>query len=232
MSGHHHRTRLGFMPRVPLEQLRFHPRNIRTNLGDLTELTASVRREGVLVPLMAERTGTGGLRILHGHRRWAAADAAGRRTVPVIVVAEHTEDEALLLMLAEDLKQHVASDDRAHAFQTLRREFGYSDRNLAERFGVGEDTIRAWSAGKGPAQARPTTVRSNPAPARTARPVARPAPPSPRRPAPPRIRPAQLHAVLADWDGRAPAELLDRLRGLLGGWTPATQPGTAKEPVR
>lgn len=64
---------------VPLQHLRFHPRNIRTNLGDITALAESIRHEGVLVPLMAEKRPGGGLQLLHGHRRWAAADLAGLR---------------------------------------------------------------------------------------------------------------------------------------------------------
>ncbi len=87
---------------VPLQHLRFHPRNIRTNLGDLTALAESIRHEGVLVPLMAEKRRTGGLQLLHGHRRWAAADMVKLLRVPCTIVPEHTDDQAILLMLAEN----------------------------------------------------------------------------------------------------------------------------------
>lgn len=36
-----------------------------------------------------------------------------------------------------------------------------------------------------------------------------------------RIRPADLHWVASRWAGRAPAGLIDELRQLINGWTPA-----------
>lgn len=96
---------------VPVERLRAHPRNVRTDLGDLRELADSIRHEGVLVPLMAEQRGAV-LRLLHGHRRWAAAKLAGLARVPVIIVPEHTDDQALALMLAENTGVDMTTEDR------------------------------------------------------------------------------------------------------------------------
>lgn len=192
------------LARVPLQALRFHTRNVRTNLGDLDELAASIRAEGVLVPLMAQRTAGGGLQLLHGHRRWAAADLAGLRSVPVVIV-EHAlrDDEAILLMLAEDKKQAVDLADRRRAIRTLRSEFDYDTATLTERLGLPADGLDTWLAGTSPARA---------AVPRAARPYRKPAP---------RVKPTQLHAVLTAWHGRAPEGLLNELRDLLGGWTPA-----------
>jgi ParB family chromosome partitioning protein len=60
-------------------------RNPRRDLGDLTELTESIRQHGVLLPLLVERHHRGGLRLIAGERRYAAAKAAGQQTVPVIL---------------------------------------------------------------------------------------------------------------------------------------------------
>jgi hypothetical protein len=35
------------------------------------------------------------------------------------------------------------------------------------------------------------------------------------------VKPRDLHAVIVDFEGQAPADMLVRLRDLLGGWTPA-----------
>jgi ParB family transcriptional regulator, chromosome partitioning protein len=53
-----------------------HPGNVRDDLGDLDELTASIRQVGVLEPLVVVPTDEGH-RIVTGHRRKAAAIAAG-----------------------------------------------------------------------------------------------------------------------------------------------------------
>lgn len=60
-------------------------KNPRRDLGDLDELTASIRRHGVLLPLLVERRPRGGLQLIAGERRLAAARAAEQTVVPVIV---------------------------------------------------------------------------------------------------------------------------------------------------
>jgi ParB/RepB/Spo0J family partition protein len=131
---------------VPVTRLRAHPRNIRTELGDLRELAESIRYEGVLVPLMAERHGDH-LRLLHGHRRWAAAQLAGVARVPVVIVPEHGNCDAIYVMLAEDGKERIARADRGRAVRALRDEFGCTWPDIAERLGKSVATLRAWVGG-------------------------------------------------------------------------------------
>lgn len=218
MSAMATRTAPAGLVHVPLEHLRFHPRNIRKSLGDLRELAESIRREGVLVPLMAQRTPGGGLQLLHGHRRWAACDMIGRKTAPTVVI-ERTlrDDEAMLLMLAEDKKEAVDVADRADALNALHKEFGYDWLTLAERLGISNEEMLDWRAG------RASAPRPRPAPRAHVAPMQRPgptAPRKPRKPGPPRVKAKDLHACVAAWEGRAPVELLAELRGFLGGWEP------------
>ena len=58
--------------------------NVRVDMGDLTELTASIRDRGVLQPLIVQEDGT----LVDGHRRLAAAKAAGLKMVPVQIEKE------------------------------------------------------------------------------------------------------------------------------------------------
>lgn len=196
--------------RVPVDRLRAHPRNIRSDLGDLRELTESIRHEGVLVPLMAEDHGAY-LRLLHGHRRWAAAQLAGLTRVPVIIVGRHEPDEALLLMLAEDKKEPVRDLDRQRAIRALRTEFGYTMAGIAERLGISEITAKRWHGGfkDGGNAGSATQLRR-------------------RRgdgaPQPPRIAPRRLHALIQQGASGElePAALIEQLRELLAGWEPTS----------
>lgn len=132
--------------RVPVDRLRYHPRNVRRELGDLRELTASIRAEGVLCPLMAHRHGQV-LRLLHGHRRLAAAQLAGLRAVPVVIVAERDDDEAISLMLAENLHRvGLDAGERRVALRALLDEYGHTPAGLAARLGVSPDTVHRWAA--------------------------------------------------------------------------------------
>ena len=75
----------------------------RTLLVDLnvrhdTRLTAdfvdSIREQGVLQPVVAVRTVDGAHRVRYGHRRTLAAIESGRETVPVLVAADESSDDA------------------------------------------------------------------------------------------------------------------------------------------
>jgi ParB/RepB/Spo0J family partition protein len=193
--------------RVAVERLRAHPRNIRSDLGDLRDLAESIRHEGVLVPLMAERRGDH-LRLLHGHRRWAAAQIAGLNRVPVVIVDAHEDDEATLLMLAEDKKEAVTAADKGRAVLDLVENHGYTFKGVAARLGFSEATVRNWAR---------EVYR--------ARPVVRSA--SKRgdgRPRPPRINPGAVHDVLVRFESGDldPDELIAEMRGWLGEWQPVS----------
>src|SRR5258706_12768608 len=68
---------------LPIDRLDPNPDQPRTEIGDLTELTASISEKGVLEPLLVKPM-MGRWMIIAGERRWRAASAAGRTEVPWI----------------------------------------------------------------------------------------------------------------------------------------------------
>lgn len=190
--------------RVRVEDLRANPCNIRTDLGDLRELTESIRHEGVLVPLMAEERGDH-LLILHGHRRWAAAQLAGVTRLPVIVVGRHRPDEAILVMLAEDKKEPIDKADKRRAVLALREKHGMSWQAIANRLGISYSTVLNWA---GQASDKPSGrhhAGSN------------------RWPTAPKIAARAVYDVLARFDDGelVPTDVVEALRAWVGDWTPA-----------
>ena len=70
---------------LPVAALAPHPRNVRRSLGDFRALTRSIRDRGVETPLVVlPADGAGVHHIVAGHRRRAAAEAAGLSRVPCI----------------------------------------------------------------------------------------------------------------------------------------------------
>lgn len=130
---------------VPVNKIQFHPRNIRTDLGDLRELAASIKAHGVLQPLLLHRCGAM-LQTVDGHRRLAAARMAGRATVPAMIVDQLRDDEVIDKALATGLhKADITKAERHDAVLSLMVEFGHPAAELAERYGVTEATIRRWA---------------------------------------------------------------------------------------
>ena len=79
---------------VSVGQLTAHPGNVRQDLDLTPEFLASVAEMGVRVPLLITRDDAGGLRVLEGHRRLAAAVEAGLAEVPCVLDPERAGDEA------------------------------------------------------------------------------------------------------------------------------------------
>src|SRR2546423_13748155 len=64
-------THVGRM--LPIDKLDPNPDQPRTEIGDLTELTSSIREKGVLEPLLVKPIASGRWMIIAGERRWRAA---------------------------------------------------------------------------------------------------------------------------------------------------------------
>jgi ParB family chromosome partitioning protein len=138
---------------LPLAEVAPHPANPRgAELGDLAELTASVAEVGILQPLVvasvaAHLTGDwpavaagAAYVILAGHRRRAAAEAAGLTEVPAIVRDDLAGADALVVMLAENdpaKRRALEPLAEARAFAALA-ERGWSQRQIAQRVGCGQ----------------------------------------------------------------------------------------------
>jgi ParB family chromosome partitioning protein len=100
--------------------LAAHPRNVRTDLGDLTGLTASIAAQGVLEPLSVLPIDDGHM-ILAGHRRAAAAIEAGHTHVPCLIRADLSVGD--LLNADEPLSRTVAAEQVAAMLaENLHRE--------------------------------------------------------------------------------------------------------------
>ena len=77
--------------------------NIRADLDLDDAFRASIRRLGVLSPIIAEPDMTGALVIRSGHRRAVAAAMEGLATVPVVVVpANSSNSDRLIAQIAEN----------------------------------------------------------------------------------------------------------------------------------
>lgn len=75
--------------RIEVSKLRENPLNPRKDLGDLTELRESIRKNGILQNLTVMRNHkTKGYDILLGHRRFAAAKAEQFEFVPCRVLEQ------------------------------------------------------------------------------------------------------------------------------------------------
>lgn len=122
---------------VSVGAIRQNPRQPRTYFDEtaLEELAASIQEHGIIQPLIVSECPEGGFELIAGERRWRAAQRAGISQVPVIV-RETTPQQLLELALIENVQRADLNPiEEAHAYQSLKQEFGLSDEQIAQRVG-------------------------------------------------------------------------------------------------
>lgn len=126
---------------IPIGLLHPHPDNPRKDLGDLTELAASIAAKGVLQNLTVVADKDGGYRIIIGHRRHAAAKLAGLMDLPC-VVATMTPQEQFETMMVENVnRSDLTVYEQAEGFQMML-DMGGSVEEVAKKTGFSETTVR------------------------------------------------------------------------------------------
>lgn len=138
--AHHSTTAVGFL--LPVERIETNPDQPRSNIGDLAELTDSVRARGVLEPLLVRKLeNTRNYQLIAGERRFHAAVEAGLTEVPCIEFSA-TESEALELALIENLQRRdLSAFEEAEGYRTLAGKHGYTHEQIAKAVGKSRTTI-------------------------------------------------------------------------------------------
>lgn len=113
---------------------RYQPRSY-FNEQELQSLTDSIRKEGVLMPVLLRVQGDG-YELIAGERRWRASQAAGLLDIPA-VVREVDDLQALELAIIEnEQRDDLTAVESARAYKRLIDEFAFTQQQVAESIGV------------------------------------------------------------------------------------------------
>ena len=127
---------------IPVEQVRPNPDQPRKAIGDLRELTDSVREKGVLEPLLVRFVPREDCYyLISGERRYHAARAAGLREVPCI---EKTADDAetLEIGLIENIqRKDLTPFEEADGLHRLATQFEYTHEDVARKIGRARSSV-------------------------------------------------------------------------------------------
>lgn len=125
---------------IPIEDIAPNPDQPRQALGDLDELTASIREKGILEPLLVRQVGSR-FQIIAGERRYRAAVEAGLAELPC-VVRDTSDAEMMELALVENLqRKDLTPFEEADGLKVLADRFGYTHESLAEKLGKSRSTV-------------------------------------------------------------------------------------------
>ena len=101
----------------------YQPRKVFDEV-ELSELSASIKRNGVLQPLLVRKVSEGNYEIIAGERRWRAAGKAELSEVPVIVKSI-TDEEAMIVAFVENLqREDLTALEEAEGLEKLSEAMG------------------------------------------------------------------------------------------------------------
>ena len=127
---------------IPVEKIRPNPDQPRKALGDLRELTDSIKQKGVLEPLLVRFVPReDAYYIISGERRYHASRAAGLRELPCI---EKIADDAetLELALIENLqRKDLTPFEEAEGLHRLAEQFEYTHEDIAKKIGRARSSV-------------------------------------------------------------------------------------------
>jgi ParB family transcriptional regulator, chromosome partitioning protein len=128
---------------LPVDAVHANPKQPRRRFdGEAgTGLAESVKRQGVIQPLIVRSRAAGGYEIVAGERRWRAAREAGLASVPAIVRESDDRDTLLVGLIENVAREQLTPVEEARAYAVLLDEFQLSLGDVADRVGRSKPSV-------------------------------------------------------------------------------------------
>lgn len=127
---------------IPLDKIVPNPDQPRTNFRpeEIEELAGSIKREGLLQPILVRKVGDH-YQIIAGERRWQACKTIGMKEIPVrFWYADN--DKALELALIENIQRTDLNPiEEAYGYKRLMERKGMTQSEVAQTVSKGRSTI-------------------------------------------------------------------------------------------
>lgn len=127
---------------IALDRLEPNPNQPRIEIGDLTDLIASIREKGVLEPLLVRPSEVGGrFMIISGERRYRAAREAGLRELPCIEMEVDDRAVAEIALIENLQRKDLTAFEEADGLMVLVERFGYTHDEISRKIGKSRSSV-------------------------------------------------------------------------------------------
>ena len=104
----------------------------------MKDLANSIKKHGILQPIILRKNQSGESIIVAGERRFQASKKLELETIPAIYISENTAEIAIIENL---LRENLTPVEEAEALAALKTEHEYTNKALGEIIGKAENTI-------------------------------------------------------------------------------------------
>lgn len=126
---------------IPISQIEPNPAQPRVEIGDLTDLSSSIKEKGVLEPLLVKPNNDGTWMIIAGERRWRAATRAGLREVPCIELDLDEKSVAEIALIENMQRKDLTVWEEADGLANLASRFGHTHEEISKKIGKSRTSV-------------------------------------------------------------------------------------------
>ena len=129
--------------KIAVGDLQANPYQPRKHFDEtaLNELSASIKRYGVVQPLIVTPAKSGKYALVAGERRWRAAKLAGLKEVPAIIRAQKELDQLEVALIENVQRVDLSPLEQAVSIERLHEQFNFSYDEIAQRLGKAHSTV-------------------------------------------------------------------------------------------
>ena len=128
---------------IPISEISPNAKQPRRYFGmeELEELAGSIKKHGILQPILVSEKKDGGYEIIAGERRWRAAKLAGLTSIQALV-KQMADLEKLEVALIENIQRTELNPiEEAFAYERLIEEFDLTQQEVSEKVGKSRPVI-------------------------------------------------------------------------------------------
>lgn len=123
-----------------IQESRYQPRQTVDN-KELEELTASIKENGFVQPVVVRRLGAGKYEMVAGSRRLRVAKSLGLKKIPTLV-KDLDDKKTFLIAITENLqRKNLNPVEQAHAFKKLMEQFKLTQQEVGDILGKDRSSI-------------------------------------------------------------------------------------------
>lgn len=139
-AGSRERSNLRQLPIEQLQRGKYQPR-LKMKPEALKELAETIRKQGIIQPLLVREIARNRYEIIAGERRWRAAQLAKLTKVPV-VIKEIDDQNTMVMALIENIqREDLNVMEEALGMQRLLDDFGLTHEQVAKVIGRSRSSI-------------------------------------------------------------------------------------------
>lgn len=133
----------GMLKDLPIHLLQPSQYQPRKNMSDdaLSELSDSIRAQGVIQPVVVREVAAQQYEIIAGERRWRASRQAGLQSIPCIIKVVDDRSAVAIALIENIQREDLNAIEEAEALERLQSEFSLTHQQVADAVGKSRTTV-------------------------------------------------------------------------------------------